>query len=64
MAVLASYLGREDRAESLPDYLDRLTAGSMGATVEPDPRDVAGFEAFYARHRDGLPIERAAVSSL
>jgi sugar (pentulose or hexulose) kinase len=64
MAVLAAYLLRDDPGQSLPDYLDARIAGSIGAPVAPDPRDVAGFEAFYARHRAGLAIERAAVASL
>jgi sugar (pentulose or hexulose) kinase len=64
MAVLAAFLLREDRGQSLPDYLDERIAGSIGAPVQPDPRDIAGFETFYARHREGLAIERAAVQSL
>jgi sugar (pentulose or hexulose) kinase len=64
MAVLAAYMLRNDAAESLPDYLDRLIAGSIGAAVAPAPADVTGFEAFFARHRKGLAIERAAVESL
>ena len=64
MAVLAAYLLRADAGQSLPDYLDQCVAGSMGEPVTPDPRDVEGFAAFYARHRAGLAIERAAVASL
>jgi sugar (pentulose or hexulose) kinase len=64
MAVLASYLLRPDAAQSLPDYLDERIAGSVGAPVTPDPRDVAGFAEFFARHRKGLAIEREAVRSL
>ena len=64
MAVLAAYMLRADADQSLPDYLDSLIAGSMGKAVAPDPRDVAGFAAFFARHRKGLAIEREAVESL
>ena len=64
MAVLAAYMLRADADQSLPDYLDSMIAGSMGEAIAPDPRDVAGFEAFFARHRKGLAIERAAVESL
>lgn len=64
MAVLAAYMRRADPAQSLPDYLDSLIAGRMGTAVSPDPVDVAGFEAFFTRHRKGLAIERAAVESL
>ena len=33
-------------------------------TVDPDPADVAAFDAFIERYEAGLPIERAAVDSL
>jgi len=64
MALLAAYMLRADAAQSLPDFLDEHVAGTIGAPVAPDPRDVEGFNAFYARHRKGLAIERAAVDSL
>jgi sugar (pentulose or hexulose) kinase len=64
MAVLAAYMLRADPGQSLPDYLDERVSGSIGAPVAPDPRDVAGFNAFYERHRKGLAIERAAVEAL
>ena len=64
MAVLAAYAVRDDAAQSLPDYLDDRIASSIGAPVAPDPRDVAGFDAFFTRHRAGLAIERAAVQAL
>jgi len=64
MAVLAAYLLRDEAGLSLPDYLDRMIAGSLGAPVAPDPDDVTGFEAFFERHARGLAIERAAVESL
>jgi sugar (pentulose or hexulose) kinase len=64
MAVLAAYLLRSDADQSLPDYLDEWVAGSMGESIAPDPRDVAGFEAFFARHRAGLAIEREAIAAL
>ena len=64
MAVLAAYMLRDDAGQSLPDYLDSVMAGSIGAPVTPDPQDVAGFDAFFARHQKGLAIERAAVQAL
>ena len=64
MAVLAAYLLRADAGQSLPDYLDQWISGSMGESIAPDPRDVEGFEAFFARHRAGLAIEREAISAL
>ncbi len=64
MALLAAYMLRDRPAQSLPDYLDERIAGSIGAPVLPDPRDVRGFEDFFARHARGLAIEREAVKSL
>jgi sugar (pentulose or hexulose) kinase len=64
MAILAAYMLRADAKQALPDYLDELVAGSIGEPVQPDPRDVKGFNEFFARHREGLAIERQAVQSL
>jgi sugar (pentulose or hexulose) kinase len=64
MAVLAAYLLRADTGQSLPDFLDERIAKSIGAPVAPDPRDVQGFTAFFARHQQGLAIERTAIAAL
>ncbi len=64
MAVLASYMLHAGTGQSLADYLDERIAGSIGEPVRPDPRDVRGFEEFFARHKRGLAIEREAVKSL
>jgi sugar (pentulose or hexulose) kinase len=64
MALLAAYMLRADLAQTLPDWLDERVSGSIGAPVAPEARDVEGFDAFYARHRKGLAVERAAVEAL
>ncbi|HET9598762.1 MAG TPA: FGGY-family carbohydrate kinase [Anaeromyxobacteraceae bacterium] len=64
MALLAAYLVRGDAAQSLPDFLDERIAASIGKPVRPDLRDVAGFDAFFARHRKGLAVEAEAVKAL
>jgi sugar (pentulose or hexulose) kinase len=64
MAVLAAFMAGGGAQESLADYLDARMARSIGKPVQPDPRDVQGFAEFFARHRKGLAIERAAVESL
>ena len=64
MAVLAAYMLRADVKQSLPDYLDERIASSIGAPIKPDPRDVKGFAEFFARHKNGLAIEREAVKAL
>ena len=64
MAVLAAYMLRADAVQSLPDYLDERINKSMGKPVNPDPRDVKGFAEYFARHKNGLAIEREAVKAL
>ncbi len=65
IAVLASYMVNKENGETLDDYLNnKVFAGQTGSTMEPNPKDVAGFDEFAKRYIDGLPIERAAVDSL
>ena len=64
MALLAAYLVRADARQSLPDFLDERIAASIGKPVRADPRDVEGFNAFFARHRKGLAVEAEAVKAL
>ncbi len=64
IALLASYMLRENRAQSLPEFLDAFFAGNMGEAVHPDPDDMAGFDRFFERYHKGLSIERAAVEAL
>jgi sugar (pentulose or hexulose) kinase len=65
IAVLAAYMVNKAAGEPLEDYLtDKVFAGQQGSTIAPDPKDVAGFEAFMARYKKGLPVERAAVDAL
>jgi sugar (pentulose or hexulose) kinase len=64
MAVLAAFMLRADAKQSLPDFLDARIQKSIGKPVEPDPRDVEGFVEFFARHTQGLAIEREAVKAL
>jgi len=65
IALLAAYLVRKAEGETLADYLGkRVFAGQTATVVRPDPRDKAGFDAFFARYKEGLPVERAAVEHL
>ncbi|TYP83813.1 xylulokinase [Blastococcus xanthinilyticus] len=62
IAVLAAFAAARAPERSLSDYLDtEVFAGAGLETVDPDPADVAGFDAFMQRYVDGLPVERAAV---
>ena len=65
MAVLAAYMIQKAEGESLPDYLsNRVFAGQTGTTVQPEPKDVAGFDVFIEKYKSTLPAERAAVEGL
>lgn len=65
IAVLASYMVNKAEGETLDAYLaDKVFAGQAGNRIDPDPEDVAGFDAFSKRYLAGLSIERAAVDSL
>jgi sugar (pentulose or hexulose) kinase len=65
IALLAAYMLFKSENETLEDYLtNRVFSGEMGATIEPDPKDVKGFSVFMERYKKGLVIERAAVDAL
>jgi sugar (pentulose or hexulose) kinase len=64
MALLAAFMIRPDRGQSLPDYLDAKIAGSIGARFAPDPEDVKGFNEYFRRYHAGLPVERIAVEAI
>ena len=62
IAVLAAFAAGRAPEQGLADYLDTAVfVGTSLQTVEPDPADVAGFDAFMRRYLAGLPVERAAV---
>jgi sugar (pentulose or hexulose) kinase len=62
IAVLAAFAARRSSEQSLADYLDTAVfAGTSLQTAEPEPIDVAGFDAFMQRYVAALPVERAAV---
>jgi sugar (pentulose or hexulose) kinase len=62
IAVLAAFATGRSADQSLADYLETAVfAGAGLQTVEPDPADVAGFDAFLRRYVAALPVERAAV---
>ena len=63
MAVLADYLWHAD--QPLDEFLDaRVFADAASTTENPDESDVAGFEEFFDRFREGLPIEHVAIESI
>ena len=65
IALLASYMLHKQEGESLADFLNRAVfVGQEGVTLNPDEKDVEGFDVFVKRYTAGLPIEKAAVESL
>ncbi|RZU33994.1 xylulokinase [Blastococcus saxobsidens] len=65
MAVLAAFAVRRSPDQDLAGYLgSAVFAGSDLRAVEPDPADVAGFDAFMQRYVAALPVQRAAVEHL
>jgi sugar (pentulose or hexulose) kinase len=64
IALLAAFM-TQGRGETLEKFLtERVFAGKTGAKIEPDPKDVAGFNKFMERYTEGLIIEKAAVENL
>jgi sugar (pentulose or hexulose) kinase len=62
IAVLAAFAAGRPAGQSLTEYLDTTVfAGTSLQTVDPDPDDVAGFDAFMRRYVAALPVQRAAV---
>jgi len=65
IAVLAAFMTGRAPEQALGGYLAReVFSGSPLQTIDPNPADVAGFDAFMARWTAGLDIERAAVASM
>lgn len=65
MAILALYMVDKAEGETLEEYLDKkIFSGMESDTVEPDEKDIEGFEQFTARYSDNIGIMKAAVKSL
>jgi sugar (pentulose or hexulose) kinase len=63
IAVLAAFATGRSPGQSLADYLDTTVfTGTSLQTAQPEPADVAGFDAFMQRYVAGIPVERAAVA--
>lgn len=65
MALLASYMLEKGDGEPLQSYLsEKVFAGSEGSTLDPNPDDEAGFEAFIERYKKGISVELEASAKL
>ena len=65
MALLAAYRANRAEGQTLEDYLEnKVFAGQAVTTLEPVQADVDGFNAFLARYKAALPVEREAVAGV
>ena len=65
MALLAAYMVRKGEQETLGEYLaSRVFGDEEGSVMQPDPADVAGFDAYLAVYKEALAAERAAVRAM
>lgn len=61
MALLAAYCMREDKAQTLSAFLETVVfADSASVTAAPDAAGADGFDAYFAKYKAALPLERAA----
>lgn len=65
MALLAAYMVRGAKGQSLEDYLETAVFADVPrTTLAPDEEDAAGFDRYLAGYRAGLAAERAAAAAL
>jgi hypothetical protein len=65
MALLAAYRARKTQGETLESYLQaHVFADAQGTTLAPAQADVDGFDAYMARYKALLEVERKAVALL
>ena len=65
IALLAAFLLREDKSQSLEDYLEKKIFSELsGSTIEATPEEVEGFERFMDRYKAGLAVEKAAIAAM
>ena len=62
MALLAAFADREDKTQSLEDYLThRVFCRAAVTVIHPDPADTAGFRTYIEQFRQLLEVERTAI---
>jgi sugar (pentulose or hexulose) kinase len=69
IALLAAFAAYKTEAgndsETLQSYLDNIVfSDSVVSTIEPNPEDVSGFEAYFERFKAALNVERSAVENI
>lgn len=65
MALLAAYMRERSEGETLHRFLgSRVFIDAVSTTIDPDPMDALGFDAYIERFVSGLAAQRAAVEAL
>jgi len=65
MAILAAYMANKEDGEVFADYLkNKVFTGDAGTVMNPDPADVAGFDAYIENYKATIPAQKAAVVGL
>jgi sugar (pentulose or hexulose) kinase len=65
MAILASYMVHKAEGETFDTFLsEKVFHGEKGSVMEPDPKDVAGFDAYIENYKASIPVEKAAKTHM
>ena len=65
MAILASYMVNKADGEAFADFLNnKVFAGETGSVMQPDPADVAGFDAYIKEYKAAIPAQKAVAAAL
>ena len=65
IAHLASYMNNKAEDEALDDYLDaKVFAGQKGTKMDPDPKDVEGYNTFIGRCAEGRHMTKEAIEKI
>ena len=65
MALLASYMIRKDKDESLEDYLDnKVFATAKSSTLMAVKADIDGFNKFLTTYKKAFSVEKEAIANL
>jgi sugar (pentulose or hexulose) kinase len=63
MAILASYMVHKNEGETFDAFLsEKVFHGEKGSVMQPDPQDVAGFDAYIEGYKAAILVEKAAVA--
>lgn len=64
MAILAAYMLDKAEDETLDTYLsDKVFAGEEGTTIDPDEKDVEGFDEFIKQYQKVLHLNELQLMS-